>query len=234
MKSNFNSEALLCNVPITIVDKRGGSYTMILPTLKDKLTDMDFEIFVSFCANDIEEINKKGGTNFKDRFSMFKAYKKNKVDILPILDKFFNKYMQGFKYVDDSLYWGNRLVGKEIFEAFCNYCAIAAGVKAIKDLDLIITPDMDEFEKRRIEMEIKIQKTKAKNKEASKKESLDIILTGICHEFGLTYSQLLDMTLYSIYYMYSQLGAIMNYEVGNIAAGNGLLKKNTKHNHWAN
>jgi hypothetical protein len=25
----------------------------------------------------------------------------------------------------------------------------------------------------------------------------------------------------------------MNYEVGNIAAGNGLLKKNTKHNHWA-
>jgi hypothetical protein len=25
----------------------------------------------------------------------------------------------------------------------------------------------------------------------------------------------------------------MNYEVGNIAAGNGLLKTSTKHNHWA-
>ena len=41
------------------------------------------------------------------------------------------------------------------------------------------------------------------------------------------------MTIYSIYYMYSQLGAIMGYEIGNIAAGNGLLKKNTKHKHWA-
>jgi hypothetical protein len=26
----------------------------------------------------------------------------------------------------------------------------------------------------------------------------------------------------------------MNYEVGNIAAGNGLLNKNAKHKHWAN
>jgi hypothetical protein len=25
----------------------------------------------------------------------------------------------------------------------------------------------------------------------------------------------------------------MGYEVGNIAAGNGLLKQSTKHNHWA-
>ena len=234
MRSNFNSEALLCNIPIILIDKRGGEYTMLLPTLRDKLENLDYEIFISFCAVDLKEINDKMGTNFKDRFTMFKTYKSNKVDVLPILEKFLKKYMKGFKYVDDSLYWGNRLVGKEIFEMFCEYISIAAGVKAIKTLDLIITDDMDEFEKRRIMMERKIQATKSKGSNDGKQTSIDKMLVGISHEFGYKYSELLDMTLYGIYYMYSQLGSIMNYEVGNIAAGNGLLNKNTKHNHWAN
>lgn len=206
---------------------------MNLPTLRDYLVNLDFDIFISFCASPIEEINSKLGTNFQDKFQIFKAYKSNKVDITNTLDKYFTKYMIGFKYVDDSLYWGNRLVGKEIFEAFCNYCAIASGVKSIKDLELIVTNEMDEFEKRRIEMEKRIQKTKSKNNEQDKVTELSIILTGVAKEFGYQYKDLLDMTLFSIYYMYSQLGAIMGYEVGNIAAGNGLLKKNTKHNHWA-
>lgn len=234
MNSNFNSETLLCNVPITIVDKRGGKYTLILPTLRDKLENLDYDVFISFCATDLKKINEKIGTDFKDRFSMFKAYKNNKVDVLPIIEKYLAKYMVGFKYVDDSLYWGSRLVGKEIFESFCDYVAIAAGVKAIKALELVITDDMDEFEKRRILMERKIQETKAKNESSSQQTELGKILTGVIHEFGYKYSELLDMTLYSIYYMYSQLGSIMNYEVGNIAAGNGLLKTSTKHNHWAN
>lgn len=122
-------------------------------------------------------------------------------------------------------------MGKEIFEAFCNYCAIASGVKSIKDLELIVTDEMDEFEKRRIEMEKRIQKTKSKNNEQNKATELSIILTGVAKEFGYHYKDLLDMTLFSIYYMYSQLGSIMGYEVGNIAAGNGLLKQSTKHNH---
>lgn len=234
MKSNFNSEALLCNLDIMIEDKRGGTYIMKLPTLRDKLSNFDYDIFISFCAVPLDQINKELSTSFKDRFQMFKAYKNGNVDIMKTLDKFFAKYMIGFKYVDDSLYWGNRLVGKEIFEAFCNYCAISAGVKAIKELELVITEDMDEFERRRIELERKIQKTKSKGSTDQKGTNLDIILTGVCHEFGYHYSELLDMTLYSIYYMYSQLGSIMNYEVGNIAAGNGLLNKNAKHKHWAN
>ena len=231
MKSNFNSELLLCNVPVIIIDKRGGSYTLILPTLRDKLENLDYDVFISFCAADLTEVNSKMGTNFEDRFSMFKMCKKNNADVLPTLNKFFNKFMVGFKYVDDSLYWGNRLVGKEIFEAFCNYVAIAAGVKSLKSLDWIITDDMDEFEKKRILMERKIQATKNKGTETEQK-ALDIVISSVIKEFGYHYTDLLDMTLYSIYFMYSLLGSIMNYEVGNIAAGNGLLNKQNRHNHW--
>lgn len=235
MKSNFNSETLLCNRPITIIDKRGGVYNFVMPTLRDKLDNMDYDIFIGFCATSLEEIEATTGMKFRSKLQLFKEYKRNKVDILPVLDKYFAKYMVGFKYVDDSLYWGSRLVSKEIFETFCNYCAVASGVKSLEDLDLVITEDMDEFEKRRILNELKIKKTKAKGASENnvKKSSISLILTGVSKEFGYSYDQLLDMTLYSIYYMYSQLGRIMNYEVGNIAAGNGLLKSTTKHNHWA-
>jgi hypothetical protein len=98
-------------------------------------------------------------------------------------------------------------------------------------LDLVVTDDMDEYEKKRIELERKIQKTKQKDSNQSEQISFDLLLSGVCREFGYTYSSLLDMTIFSIYYMYSLLGAIMNYEVGNIAAGNGLLKTSTQHNH---
>ncbi len=233
MKSNFNSETLLCNVIINIVDNKGGRYKMKLPTLRDKLEDTDFDIFIGFCATSLEEIAKITGQQFKSRFHLFKTYKKNKLDILSILDKFFKKYMIGFKYVDDSLYWGERLVSKEIFETFCDYISIASGVKSIKELDLVITEDMDEYEKKRIELERKIAKTKEKNNQNKKVSSLSNILIGVSKEFHYTYDQLLDMTLYSIYYMYSNIGLIMNYEIGNIAAGNGLLKKGTKHTHWS-
>ena len=233
MKSNFCSELLLCGNCVTIVNDKGKIFKMNLPLLRDKIENLDFDIFITFCTISIDEANKQNGTNFKNKYQLFRAYKSNKIDIMSILDKYFEKYMIGFKYVDDSLYWGEYIVNKEIFETFCNYCAIAAGVKSIKDLDLVITDDMDEFEKRRIMAERKIPATKNKGEKHGKETSMSLILTGVCSEFSYTYKELLDMTIYSIYYMYSQLGAIMGYEIGNIAAGNGLLKKNTKHKHWA-
>lgn len=207
---------------------------MILPTLRDKLENWDYEIFVSFCATPLEEILKGTNYNFNNRFSLFKCYKNNNADIMPVLNKYFKKYMVGFKYVDDSLYWGERLVSKEVFEIFCMYCAIACGVKSIEDSKLIITEEMDDDEKHRIELEKKIRKTKQQGSKASESTSLDLILAGVCREFHYTYNELLDMTIYSIYYMYSLFGPIMNYQIGNIAAGNGLLKSSTEHNHWTN
>ena len=206
---------------------------MILPTLRDKLENLDYEIFSSFCANPLDEINKQSYEKFSSRFQMFKSYKKNNSDIIPILNKYFKKYMIGFKYVDDSLYWGERLVGKEIFDTFCLYCAIAMGNLSIGELELVITEEMDEYEKKRVELERKIRKTKNKDSGESN-VPFDLILSGVCKEFGYTYNELLDMTIFSIYYMYSLIGHIMNYEIGNIAAGNGLLKTSTQHNHWAN
>ena len=233
MKSNFNSVNLLCGSKIFIIGKRNETYEMILPVLRDKNENLDYDIFISFCATPLEEINQKNKSNFISKLSLLKTYRQYNKDISKILEKYLAKFMVGFKYVDDSLYWGDRLVGKEVFELFCDYCAIAGGVKSIKDLELIITEDMDEFDKMQIEYEKKIRKAKEKDENGSKSADLDLVLTGVVQTFGYTYEQLQDKTLYSIYFMYSQLNRIANYEIGNIAAGNGLLSKGTKHSHWA-
>lgn len=231
MKSNFSSEALLCGLPITLIDKRGGVYQMRLPVLRDKIENMDYDIFIGFCATSIKEFNVTAGANFKDKFQLFKFYKKNKIDVLETLDKYFEKYMIGFKYVDESLYWGNRLVSRDIFELFCVYCAIAAGVKPIDDLKRVITDDMDEIQKRQIMLEKKISKAKVRGESANKATPLETILLGVSQEFHYSFEELCNMTLFGIYLMYSQLAKIDGYRIETVAGGNGLLKKSSKHKH---
>lgn len=234
MRSNFTAEALLCNSKILIEGKNKELYVMTLPILKDKIENLDYDIFVGFCATDLKEFNVASGLDIKDKLSLFKLYKDQKQkEIVKVLEKYFKKYMVGFHYEDDQMFWGNRIVSKDLFSLFCDYCAIALGYKRIEELKLIITSDMDEVTKRQIMLERRIAATKAKNGGANSSTSLEKILTGVCQEFGYKYSDLYEMTLFGIYHMYSHIGEIMNYQINNIAAGNGLLKKNSKHKHWA-
>lgn len=234
MKSNFTSEALLCNSKIIIEGKNKELYVMQLPVLKDKIENLDYDTFIGFCGMDLKKFNQETQLNIKSKLALFKLYREQgQKDLVKTLEKYFSRYMIGFYIKEDQLYWGSRIISKDLFELFCDYIAIALGVKKIDDLKLIITDDMDEVTKRQIMLERRVAATKSKDEGNQQKSSLDIILTGVCHEYKLSYLDLYNMTLYSIYYMYSQLGKIMNYSINNIAAGNGLLKKNSKHKHWA-
>lgn len=233
MKSNFNSVSLLCGLStIEIIGEKGERYLMRLPLLKDQIENNDFETFLGFCATSIEEVNKQNKSKFTSKLMLLKVYKRQAVDVVKVVEKYLSKFMVGFKYVDDFIYWDKYIVSKELFDIFCDYCAIACGVKPIEDLKYVITKDMTEFEIRQMEMEKKIAKTKAKGQQGLNVE-LDSILAGVAYEFGYSFEQLREKTLYSIYFMFSQLNKITNYEITNIAMGNGLTKKNTKHGHWS-
>lgn len=234
IKSNFSSTVVLCNGIVKIWADEYAFYEMRLPTLRDRLEERDFDTFVGFCSIPLEVINMNLNANFKSRLDIWKYYKNNnEKKVMKVLLKFFGMYMIDFECVDDCLKWNKRIIPKQIFEFFCDYFAIAVGVKNIKDLDYIITDDMDEVEERRILMEQKIAKTKASGAaEAGRIPKLDIIIVGICREFGFTIEEVYNMTIYAIYYLYSQLNAIMAYGINVVAAGNGLMKKNAKITHW--
>ena len=235
MRSNFSSEALLCNSEIIIEGKHKELYTMRLPVLKDSIENLDYHDFVTFCSTPLKDYNEFYGLKLKSRFALFKLYREQgDKKLVENLMKYFTFYMIGFHEKDDILYWGSRVLTKDLFDLFCDYIAIAVGYKNIKDLKLVITEDMDEVTKRQIMLERKIAATKSKSEDGAKRnQSFDIIMTGVCQEYGFKYQDLYNMTPYSILFMYSQLGAIMNYNITNIAAGNGLLKKSAKHKHWA-
>ena len=234
IKSNFDSSLLLCNGIVKIWSGDHALFEMRLPILRDKYEEKDFDSFVGFCASPLEVINKQLQTSFKSRMDLWLFYKNNgDTKFIKTLLKFFAKYMINFEYVDDCLMWNKRKIPRQVFELFCTYFAIAWGVKDLKELNYIITDDMDEFDKQRILMEQKIAKTKQQGtREGAQGPGFDRILLGVSREFHYSFQEIYNMTIYAIYLMYSQLNAIMVYDINNIAAGNGNLKKNTKYTHW--
>jgi len=97
--------------------------------------------------------------------------------------------------------------------------------KTMKKEKIIINEDDDEFTKREKQMKLRVQKIKNQN---GKKEGKDIndIITAILYEFPqYKIAEILNMNLYTVYYLFGIVGKIANYEVSKIAAGNGLAKK---------
>jgi hypothetical protein len=88
-----------------------------------------------------------------------------------------------------------------------------------------IEPEDDEIEKRLKEQKLKIQRIKQNSR---KKDSLkfDDLFAAILYEFPqYKLEDIFELNIYTFYYLFKYVGRIANYEVSQIAAGNGLAKK---------
>lgn len=115
-----------------------------------------------------------------------------------------------------------------MFNTFCEHISIACGLKEFSEIT--VEGEMDEWALKIKANEEKIRATKRKN-EVARDRSLSKLLLALKYEFHCSNQELKSMTLYAIYFMYSQVGAIMNYEVGEIASGNGMIDKKTNFNY---
>ena len=90
---------------------------------------------------------------------------------------------------------------------------------------IIINDDDDEFTKKEKQAKLRVAKIRrnAQNKEGT---SFEDLFAAILYEFPqYKIEDLMQMNLYTIYYLFKYVGKIANYEVSKIAAGNGLAKK---------
>jgi hypothetical protein len=88
-----------------------------------------------------------------------------------------------------------------------------------------IEPEDDEIEKRLKEEKLKIQRIKQNSR---KKDTLkfDDLFAAILYEFPqYKLEDIFELNIYTFYYLFKYVGRIANYEVSQIAAGNGLAKK---------
>jgi hypothetical protein len=76
---------------------------------------------------------------------------------------------------------------------------------------------------------LKIQRIKRNSKDNKEGTGLNDIIAAILYEFPqYKISDVLDMNLFTLYYLFKYVGKIANYEVNKIAFGNGLVKKGQK------
>lgn len=236
IKSNFSEVALLCNVPIKMQCEQ-GFIILHMPTIQDEYGSLyDCNFFFNCCVKTIAELQTELNlSQLKTKLELIKAICSDSTEISFGIMQCLNMIISDFKYVDDSFYSGETLIIDEIFDIICDYVAVAIGginmseVKKKKEL-ANLSPEERAWEERKRMHESKIRKSKNK---AGKLISLDIILACLTYEFHISLQDLYEMNKYTVYFLYSQVGKISNYEVTKIAAGTGNLGSKNKHTYWA-
>lgn len=235
--SNFN------NVSILYLDKfeiRVDEHKIYFspPKLKDTLVN-DFNFFMAFCSISDADLRKYfQGISFVNRYGLLTLILSEGGESGVVLYRWFQKCIEGFKYADDSLKVGDLWLSNEVFELICTYVAISCGQKKIDVLKQIteeenLTPAMREWNRRLREDQEKIDRARAKASEGKGAE-LDVVIACLVREFRLSLEEIFNMTYYTIFFLFSQIGKIARYDVDVIAAGMGSLKKGHKHKHWVN
>lgn len=209
-----------------------------MPTIQfESCCAYNFNFFLGCCASSVNMLKQQiTDFTFDNKYDLFRALCKStiseKVDLLACL----SYCIQDFEYVEDSFYCGQSAIDVEVFELFCDYISIACGYNSFEILETKkklreMTDFEREWEKKRLEHEAKIKAAKAKQ---GKGTELDIVIASIMREFGVSIKDIFQMNKYSLFFLYSQVGKIANYEVTKIAAGTGNLSRSTKHQYWAN
>lgn len=240
IQSNFNETALLCGFPITIQCDT-GFIILHMPTIRDEYSSLyDCNFFFGCCVKDLSELKKDlkelSHLKINSKMDLIKTIIYHDSGLATGLIQCLNMIIHEFKYVDGSFYAGNTPITDEVFDLMCSYVAVAIGGKDFKDLEVdkqlaSMDPIEREWELRKRKNEEKIHKSKNKN---GKTITLSMILACVSYEFHFALSELSEMNKYTVYFFYSQIGKISQYEVMQIAAGTGNLSKKSKHTYWTN
>lgn len=237
IKSNFSEISLLCNTPIKLQCQQ-GFIILHMPTIKDEYSSLyDCNFFFGCCVKTIAELQKDLEIpKLRSKLELIKAICSESTDISLGVIQCLNMIIGDFKYVDGSFYSGEVPIVDEVFEIICDYVAIAIGgisfSELVKKNELAkLSPEERAWEERKRMNESKIRKSKNKT---GKIISLDIIMACLTYEFHISLQDLYEMNKYTVYFLYSQVGKISNYEVTKIAAGTGNLGRKNKHTYWTN
>ncbi len=232
MTTNFNEIALLNNLPIRFSLDENSTFIFLMPTLTD-IYGGTTGFFITFCSVTIGEFKKKFpqfivGNSKIDFILQLMQFKKPKNYIQDFLNSF-NKFIPNVEIVDDCLEQNGNILTDQVFDVFCDYLQIATAKKKLNK-DNSKKEELTEFEKKVRANKEKIAKIRNNNKSGGVK--LDVVLAYIAREFHCSFHEIYNMNLYTIYYLYSLSGRLMRYSIDVGLAGNNLLKKDTKLEHY--
>lgn len=227
-KHNCTKFYLLTNKPVKFWNEETDeTFEIKLPTLDSLYNNNNLAYFINFIQEDLSSIQKMINLQIGSHYEFIHL-----ICSLSVKNKDFailkNYFINALKLLNEKFEFKNILfidkivITPEIFEQILDIIFMSLDKEITK-----IKPEDDEFT--RMEKEAKIRadriRKNSKNKD-SKGSNIEDIIAAILYEFSqYKIEDLMSMNLYTIYYLFRYVGKIANYEVSQIAAGNGLAKK---------
>ena len=226
--NNFSELYLLTNQNIKFIDEvNKRSFELIPMKVKDMMFNADLLWLLSFLSEDIQKYKDMiPGQEIKTHYEF--------LQILCLLaeanletKQLVEKFISALQIIIPDINLNGKLIRIQDFiltpELFNDIDTVI--FKILEKERIKIEPEDDEIEKRLKEEKLKIQRIKQNSR---KKDTLkfDDLFAAILYEFPqYKLEDIFELNIYTFYYLFKYVGRIANYEVSQIAAGNGLAKK---------
>jgi hypothetical protein len=226
--NNFSELYLLTNQNIKFIDEvNKRSFELIPMKVKDMMFNADLLWLLSFLSEDIQKYKDMiPGQEIKTHYEF--------LQILCLLaeanletKQLVEKFISALQIIIPDINLNGKLIRIQDFiltpELFNDIDTVI--FKILEKERIKIEPEDDEIEIRLKEQKLKVQKIKQNSR---KKDGLkfDDLFAAILYEFPqYKLEDIFELNIYTFYYLFKYVGRIANYEVSQIAAGNGLAKK---------
>ena len=226
--NNFSELYLLTNQNIKFIDEvNKRSFELIPMKVKDMMFNADLLWLLSFLSEDIQKYKDMiPGQEIKTHYEF--------LQILCLLaeanletKQLVEKFISALQIIIPDINLNGKLIRIQDFiltpELFNDIDTVI--FKILEKERIKVEPEDDEIERRLKEQKLKVQKIKQNSR---KKDGLkfDDLFAAILYEFPqYKLEDIFELNIYTFYYLFKYVGRIANYEVSQIAAGNGLAKK---------
>jgi hypothetical protein len=226
--NNFSELYLLTNQNIKFIDEvNKRSFELIPMKVKDMMFNADLLWLLSFLSEDIQKYKDMiPGQEIKTHYEF--------LQILCLLaeanletKQLVEKFISALQIIIPDINLNGKLIRIQDFiltpELFNDIDTVI--FKILEKERIKVEPEDDEIEIRLKEQKLKVQKIKQNSR---KKDGLkfDDLFAAILYEFPqYKLEDIFELNIYTFYYLFKYVGRIANYEVSQIAAGNGLAKK---------
>jgi hypothetical protein len=226
--NNFSELYLLTNQNIKFIDEvNKRSFELIPMKVKDMMFNADLLWLLSFLSEDIQKYKDMiPGQEIKTHYEF--------LQILCLLTEanletkqLVEKFISALQIIIPDINLNGKLIRIQDFiltpELFNDIDTVI--FKILEKERIKVEPEDDEIEIRLKEQKLKVQKIKQNSR---KKDGLkfDDLFAAILYEFPqYKLEDIFELNIYTFYYLFKYVGRIANYEVSQIAAGNGLAKK---------
>ena len=226
--NNFSELYLLTNQNIKFIDIVNNKEFELIPMkVKDMMFNTELLWLLSFLGDDIQKYKDIiPGHSIETHYEF--------IQILCLLSdtnletkQLAQKFVNAFKIIIPDVNLEGKLLKIQDFiitpELFNDIDTVI--FKILEKERIKVEPEDDEIEKRLKEQKLKVQKIKQSSR---KKDGLkfDDLFAAILYEFPqYKLEDIFELNIYTFYYLFKYVGRIANYEVSQIAAGNGLAKK---------